>query len=206
MTACCLLLTLFAIWYFADLCRSPPQRAAGPQSIHMRRDLKASNPRVRRCTTETSLLTANHSMNRVPSGSLQVGKPHFHTPADSLAKSKPVAGLARVGGTRGLGSCAACWSLQGPGPPSPACRTRSSGSQAAMPRCPAPGAAFRGPVEADADAAGAPAPRPPLATYRPYQGGTRRWRALGKPPGHTCSRPRQHRLCSQYRTGPCDAR
>ncbi len=33
---------------FADLCRSPPQRAAVPQiCLHMRRDPNASNPRMR---------------------------------------------------------------------------------------------------------------------------------------------------------------
>jgi hypothetical protein len=73
VTACCLLLTRFAIWYFADLCRSPPkraavpQRAAGPQScLHMQCDLNASNPRVRGWIQRNrSLLTANNSMNRV---------------------------------------------------------------------------------------------------------------------------------------------
>ena len=66
VTACCLLLTRFAIWHFAGLCRSPPQRAAAREiCLHMRHDLNASNPRMRgwiqRC-----LLTATNSMNRVP--------------------------------------------------------------------------------------------------------------------------------------------
>ena len=47
VTACCLLFTRFAIWYFADLCRSPPHEQQCPR-LHMQRDLKASNPRVRR--------------------------------------------------------------------------------------------------------------------------------------------------------------
>ena len=65
VTACCLLLTRFATWCFAGLCRSQLQRAAREICLHMRHDLNASNPRMRgwiqRC-----LLTAINSMNRVP--------------------------------------------------------------------------------------------------------------------------------------------
>ncbi len=48
VTACCSLLTRFAIRYFGDLCRSPPQRAAAPEiCLHMRCDPNTSYPRMR---------------------------------------------------------------------------------------------------------------------------------------------------------------
>jgi hypothetical protein len=43
VAACCLLLTRFAIGYFADVCRSPLQRAAAREiCLHMRRDPNTS--------------------------------------------------------------------------------------------------------------------------------------------------------------------
>jgi len=72
VTACYLLLSRVAIWHFAGLCRSPPQRAAAREiCLHMRHDLNASNPRMRgwiqRC-----LLTAINSMSRVPQQTLKL--------------------------------------------------------------------------------------------------------------------------------------
>ncbi len=49
-TVTCVLprLARFAVWHFAGLCRSLPQRAAVPQiCLHMERHLNASNPRMR---------------------------------------------------------------------------------------------------------------------------------------------------------------
>ena len=46
--ACCLLLTRFAIGYFADVCRSPLRRAAAREiCLHMRRDPNTSYSRMR---------------------------------------------------------------------------------------------------------------------------------------------------------------
>jgi hypothetical protein len=43
VAACCLLLTRFAIGYFADVCRSPLRRAAAREiCLHMRRDPNTS--------------------------------------------------------------------------------------------------------------------------------------------------------------------
>ena len=65
-------LSWYFIWYFADLCRSPPQRAAVPQiCLHMQRDLTASNPRMRG-SIQRCPLTATNSMNRVPQQTLKL--------------------------------------------------------------------------------------------------------------------------------------
>ena len=68
-TVTCVLprLTRFAVWHFADLCRSPPQRAAVPQiCLHMERHLNASNPLMRGWILGSRLpLTAINMINMI---------------------------------------------------------------------------------------------------------------------------------------------
>ena len=70
MIACRLLLMRFAMWYIANQCRSPPERAAVPQiCLRMQRDLNAGNPRMRgwiQGSRSLFTLTANNAMSRVP--------------------------------------------------------------------------------------------------------------------------------------------
>jgi len=56
----------FAVLHIADLCRSPPQRAAVPQiCLHMQCNLNPSRKKHGSIQRNRSLLTANNSMHRV---------------------------------------------------------------------------------------------------------------------------------------------